>query len=81
MMLTEMFLNETYNKICIDKLSSDTFPIQNCLMKRDAVSPLLFNFASECAITKIGEIKMDWNRIEHISSWFVLMMLIYWVET
>jgi hypothetical protein len=49
----EMCLNETYSKVCIGKLLSDKFPIQNGLKQGDALSPLLFNFASEYAIRKV----------------------------
>jgi hypothetical protein len=35
--LIKMCLNETYSKICISKLLSDTFPIQNGLKQRDAL--------------------------------------------
>jgi hypothetical protein len=34
---------------------SDKFPIQNELKQGDALSPLLFNFASEYAIRKVQE--------------------------
>jgi hypothetical protein len=34
---------------------SDSFPIQNGLKQGDALSPLLFNFASEYAIRKVQE--------------------------
>jgi hypothetical protein len=50
-----MCLNETYNKVRIGKLLSDKFPIQNGPKQGDAVSPLLFNFALECAIRKVQE--------------------------
>jgi hypothetical protein len=43
--LIKMYLNEMYNKVCIDKYLSDNFPIQNGLKQGDALSPLLFNFA------------------------------------
>jgi hypothetical protein len=34
---------------------SDKFPIQNELKQGDALSPLLFNFALEYAISKVQE--------------------------
>jgi hypothetical protein len=46
------------SKVHISKHLSDNFPIQNGLkrLKRgDALSPLLFNFALECAIRKVQE--------------------------
>jgi hypothetical protein len=45
--LIKMCLNETYSKVRIGELLSDKFPIQNGLKQRDALSPLLFNFALE----------------------------------
>jgi hypothetical protein len=51
--LIEMCLNETYSKVYIGKHLSDTFPIQNGLKQGDALSPLLFNFALEYAISKV----------------------------
>jgi hypothetical protein len=53
--LIKMCLNETCSKVRIDKLLSDSFPIQNGLKQGDALSPLLFNFASEYAIRKVHE--------------------------
>jgi hypothetical protein len=50
-----MCLNETYSKVCIGKLLSDKFPIQNGLKQGDALSPLLFNVASEYAIRRVQE--------------------------
>jgi hypothetical protein len=45
--LIKMCLNETYSKVRIGTHLSDNFPIQNGLKQGDALSPLLFNFASE----------------------------------
>jgi hypothetical protein len=50
-----MCLNETYSKIRIGKYFSDSFPIQNGLKQRAALSPLLFNFALEHAIRNVQE--------------------------
>jgi hypothetical protein len=53
-----MCLNETYSKVRIGKLLSDKFPIQNGLKQEDALSPLLFNFVVEYAISKVQENKV-----------------------
>jgi hypothetical protein len=50
-----MCVNETCSKVRVGKLLSDKFPIQNGLKQGDALSPLLFNFALEYAITKVQE--------------------------
>jgi hypothetical protein len=56
-------LNETYSKFRVGKLLSDKFPIQNGLKQGDALSPLLFNFALEYAITKVvqNQVSLDLN--------------------
>jgi hypothetical protein len=48
-------LNETYSKVSIGKHLCDTFLIQKGLKQRDALSPLLFNFALGYAIRKVQE--------------------------
>jgi hypothetical protein len=53
--LIKMCLNETCCKVCVGKLLSDKFPIQNGLKQGDVLSPLLFNFALEYAIRKALE--------------------------
>jgi hypothetical protein len=52
--IINMPLNETCSKIRTSKHLFDTFPIQNGLT-RDALSPLLLNFALEYAIRKVQE--------------------------
>jgi hypothetical protein len=53
--LIKMCLNETYSRFHIGKFSTDKFSIQNELKQGDALSPLLFNFALECAIRRVQE--------------------------
>jgi hypothetical protein len=47
--LIKMCLNETYSKVRLGKLLSDTFSIQNGLKQVYVLSPLLFNFVLEYA--------------------------------
>ena len=51
--LIKICLVETYSRVCLGKHFSDTFPIKYGLQQRDAVSPLLFNFALEYAIGRV----------------------------
>jgi hypothetical protein len=50
-----MCLNETYSKVRVGKLLTDTFHFQNGRKQGDALSSLLLNFALECAIRKVEE--------------------------
>jgi hypothetical protein len=50
-----MCLNETCSKVRIGKHLSNSFPTQNGVKQRDALSPLLFNFALAYAIMKVQE--------------------------
>jgi hypothetical protein len=38
---------------------SDNFPTQNCVKQGVALSPLLFDFALECAIKMVQEKQVD----------------------
>jgi hypothetical protein len=53
--LIQMCLNETCCTVRVGKYQSDKFPIENGLKQGDALSPLLFNFASEYAIRTVQE--------------------------
>jgi hypothetical protein len=48
-----MCLNESCSRVWVGNHLSDTFPIKNGLKQGDALSPLLFNFASEYAIRRV----------------------------
>jgi len=51
--LIKMCLTETYSRVQVGKNLSDLFPIRNGLKQRDALSPLLFNFALEYATRRV----------------------------
>jgi hypothetical protein len=53
-----MCIYKTCNKFRIGKYLPYTFPIQNDLKEGDALSPLLYNFASGYTIRKVHEIKV-----------------------
>ena len=53
--LIKLCLNETYSRVQVGKNLSDMFPIRNGLKQGDALLPLLFNFALECAIRRVQE--------------------------
>ena len=48
-----MCLKETYSRVRVGKDLSDIFRIRNDLKQGDAISPLLFNFALEYAISRL----------------------------
>ena len=51
--LIKVCINYTYSRVRVGKHLSDMFPIRNGLKEGDALSPLLFNFALEYAITRV----------------------------
>jgi hypothetical protein len=51
--LIKMCLNETYNRVWVGKHLFDMFLIRNGLKQRDALLPLLFNFALEYDIRRV----------------------------
>ena len=53
MPLIKMSLTKTYSRVRVGKNVSDRFPIRNGLKQGDALTPLLFNFAVECAIKRV----------------------------
>jgi hypothetical protein len=60
----KMCLNKMYGKVHTGKRLSDNFSIQNSLRQRDALSPLLFNFASAYKIRKVhkNQVGLKLNR-------------------
>ena len=48
-----MCLSETYSRVRVGRFLSDAFPIHCGLKQRDALSPLLFNFAVEYDIRRV----------------------------
>jgi len=52
-MAKKLYLNEACSGVHVGKHLSDMFPIRNGLKQIDILSPLLFNFALDCAIRRV----------------------------
>jgi hypothetical protein len=50
-----MYFNETYTKVCSGTNLSNAFPIDNGVIERDTLLPLLFNFTLKYVIRKVQE--------------------------
>jgi len=57
--IIKICLTESYSRVWAGKNFSDMFPIRSGLKQGDALSPLLFNFALEFAITMFRKTRMD----------------------
>ena len=76
-----MCLSETYSRVQVGKSLSYMFPTKKGMKQRDALLSLLFNFPLENAIIRVQTDKKGLKLNGNISVWFMLMMLICWVET
>jgi len=51
--LIKLYPNETFSRVRVAIHLSDRFPIKNCLIQGDSLTPLLLNFTLEYAIRKV----------------------------
>ena len=73
--LIKICLKEIYCTFRVNKHLSDMFPIKRSLKKGYALSPVLFNFALECAIRRIQVNQDGLKLMAHISFKFILMLI------
>jgi hypothetical protein len=75
-----MSFNESYSAVRIGKNLCDKFRIQNELKQGDALSPLLFNFALEYAISRAPR-EPGRAEIERDTPAFGLVLMTSWEKT
>ena len=51
--LLTICLSEMYSRVRVGEHTSDVFPIENGFKQGDVLSPLLLNFALDCAIKRV----------------------------
>jgi len=76
----KMCRNEFYSRVRLGKRLSDIFPIKNVLKQGNTLSPLLFKFALDYAITsfRVNQDDLKFNGTYQI--WFMLLILIFWAD-
>jgi len=79
--LLKMCLNETYSRVRAGRHLSDMIPIRNGLKQGDALSPLLFNFALQHAISR-DQVNQDGLKLNTTHSLVVYAneVNVYWAE-
>ena len=79
--LSKLCLMENYSRVQVGRHLCDVFHIINGLKLKDALSPLLFNFALEYGIKEF-QVKEDGLKLNSTHTLLVsLMMFIYRAET
>jgi hypothetical protein len=80
MRLIKMCLNEACGRVRVCQRVSDMLHVKNVLKQGDALLPLLFSFLLHHAIRRV-QVNRDGLKLNGTHQlWFVLMVLMYWVE-